>query len=122
MGQRILFLDDSPFRCRWARREFAVGNTLAVAATADEAVGMLGSGPPFDAAYLDHDLEGEHQDSSEPNTGAAVVRWIVANRPTIGRVVVHSLNAPAANRMVDDLRAAGYEAEYVNFLRLCGAL
>jgi hypothetical protein len=32
-----------------------------------------------------------------------VVRWILKHRPAIGRVVVHSFNAEAAERMVQAL-------------------
>lgn len=126
---RTLFLDDNPARRAWAKRELGPTRQLCTAEDAVACIGFLRdtlpalfgieASPPFDEVYLDHDLGGEtFADSSQPNTGMEVVRWIVANRPTIGAVIVHSLNAPAANEMVARLRDAGYTAEYVNFLRL----
>lgn len=110
-----LFLDDNMARQRWAAKHL---NPTVQAADASGAIAALSSGG-FDVVYLDHDLGDEtYQDEAEENSGSGVVRWIVANKPAIGRVVVHSLNAPAANRMVQCLRDAGYEARYRPFLLL----
>jgi hypothetical protein len=107
-GEDALFLDDCPARTAWARRVF---RGLTTVATADHAIERLAA-RPWGLVLLDHDLVGTYQDPAEPNTGSAVVRWIVANRPAIGLIVVHSLNAGAANQMVADLRASGYSAHY----------
>jgi hypothetical protein len=108
-----LFLDDSPARARWAMRNL---EGVVWVKTAAECIAALDR--PWDAVYLDHDLDGEWQDWREKNTGTEVVRWILTNRPAIGRVVVHSLNSPAANRMAKALSRRGYAAEYVSFLTL----
>lgn len=116
---RILFLDDNPARLRWARREFIPGHDLSLVDSAAAATDLLGSLFGWDLVFLDHDLGGEeHADPSDPNTGSAVVRWVARNRPGVGRFIVHSLNAPAANGMVLSLREAGYRADYINFLDL----
>lgn len=114
-----LFLDDNPARCGFAIR--VLGPDLIVTMTAGGAIRSLASvdQPDFAEVYLDHDLGDEtYVDSSRPDTGYEVVRWIVANRPRIGRVIVHSHNTPAGNRMVADLRGAGYVADYVPFTTL----
>ena len=102
---KTLFLDDSDLRCR----PYLSANPWAtIARTAAEAIAALGR-EPFDVVSLDHDLGGQaYVDSSEPETGMEVVRWIVANRPVIPSVIVHSLNEKAAERMVQALKEAGY--------------
>lgn len=121
---RILFLDDNPARLQWATRELKPGNQLVLVETATQAIeqfhlmGMLPSWS-WDLVFLDHDLGGTtYADPNDPNTGSGVVRWIVANRPKVDWLVVHSLNAPAANGMVASLRGADYHASYINFLKL----
>jgi len=110
--RRALFLDDCPERTAIFRS--LVPDAVCVE-TADACIEQL-SACPWDVAFLDHDLGGEvYVDSSKPNTGAAVVRWIVEHRPDVGSFVVHSLNADAAKRMVAGLREAGYGAEHVPF-------
>jgi CheY-like chemotaxis protein len=129
MPDRILFLDDNPARQRWAARELGIGNRLTPAVTAEDAIGYLWSttaeglgieaNPPFDLVHLDHDLGDEtFVDSSRPDCGMEVVRWIVANRPTIGRIVVHTMNTPAGHAMVRALREAGYNAKYRSFYKM----
>ena len=116
---RILFLDDSPARLAWAKRTFGPGNDLTLVETAEAAIKALALADPWDGVYLDHDLGGEtYVDSNRPDTGMEVVRWMVENRPVVERVIVHSMNTPAGNAMVQKLRDGGYDAYYVMFLRL----
>lgn len=129
---RILFLDDNPARARWAREYLCVrtagdAHEFFPAATAAGAIALLAMsvGPAaggfrFDVAYLDHDLDGTYQDPSEANTGSAVVRWAAANRPRVGRFVVHTMGnrGPA---MAAALGAAGYTACYMSFVSLVKA-
>ena len=125
---RVLFLDDSPARLRWARTNLGLGNHLDLAETAGQCCELLrrtlsdlspDASEAYDLVFLDHDLGGEtYVETTRGNSGSSVVRWIVRHRPPVGRFVVHSLNTPAANGMVADLRAAGYEAQYINFMRL----
>jgi hypothetical protein len=117
----ILFLDDCPTRTDWARRRLSLPTDLFKSVeTAAMAIRFLGESPVhFDTVYLDHDLGGETwQDPDDKNTGSEVVRWIVLNRPRIGRVFVHSMNTPAGNRMADNLRQAGYDAQYRSWLTI----
>lgn len=110
----VLFLDDNPAR---QKRFLQHCPTAPVALSADECIAFLRY-HAWDLVFLDHDLGDEvNDDPSGDNTGSAVVRWIVANRPTIGRIVVHSLSqyAPA---MRDALIAAGYDAECIGFMTL----
>jgi hypothetical protein len=66
-------------------------------------------GNEWDIMCLDHDLGGEtYVDSDNKNTGMEVVRWIVANKPKIGQIFVHSYNVGAAHVMAQDLSKAGY--------------
>lgn len=116
-----LFLDDDPERLRWAKQQlFAV-----CVSTAQECIDMLGEGP-WGMVCLDHDLGGESDDPKcegpDGKTGLDVVRWIVKHRPTVlAGFLVHSLNAPAAERMVDELTKAGYHARRVPFTSMRGS-
>ena len=108
----VLFLDDDTTR----QRRFAAANPGArITATAAETITML-MAQSWNVVHLDHDLGGEvYVDSNRKDTGAEVVRWILANRPRIGRVVVHTWNTVAGPRMSEDLQRAGYDAVWVRF-------
>lgn len=108
----VLFLDDDPTR----QRRFAAANPgTRITSTAAETIAML-MVQPWEVVHLDHDLGGEvYVDSNREDTGMEVVRWILANRPRIGRIVVHTWNTVAGPRMSEDLRRAGYDAVWVRF-------
>ena len=116
---RILFLDDSPARRKWAEKTLkTAGNYIDTSASAFDAICAFGHNR-FDVVYLDHDLNEEaFEDSSVRNCGMEVVRWIVANKPTIGEIIVHSMNTPAGHEMVQKLQEAGYTAKYRSFYRM----
>lgn len=77
--------------------------------TASEAITQLSTGK-WALVSLDHDLNNEaFVDSARPDCGMEVVRWIVANRPVIGRVVVHTVNRKASELMYEALAGAGYD-------------
>ena len=116
----ILFLDDSPARRRSAVTYMHGVHTtdrarLAISALEDQR---------FREAYLDHDLGGESDDPATEDadglTGMHVARWIALNRTDL-RVVVHSLNGPAAERMAGVLRDAGVSVDVVPFTALLDA-
>ena len=108
----VLILDDCPERGRAFLARFPHARWVE---TASEAIASLQS-LAWDLVCLDHDLGGEHfVDSRQANTGAEVVRFIVRDRPPISQIIVHSLNGPAAARMVADLDSAGYAATQVPF-------
>lgn len=72
-----------------------------------------------DQLFLDHDLgEETFADSNIENCGMEVVRWMVKNKPIVKEVIVHSLNAPAAENMVELLKSAGYNAIRIPFTNL----
>lgn len=119
MSHRTLFLDDNPARRRWATLNLGVGTELVTVKDVDGAIAALGDGNPWAIVYLDHDLgEETFVDSSRPDCGMAVVRWAIANRPSVGEFVVHSLNTPAGHEMVGALNVAGYTARYRSFYRM----
>jgi CheY-like chemotaxis protein len=101
----VLFLDDSIERTKQFR---SLNPSATCVETAAEAIDLL-SKSVWDGVFLDHDLGGEaYVDSELPNTGMEVVRWIVANKPFISWIVIHTLNSDAGNRMEGALRDAGY--------------
>lgn len=118
MSERILFLDDCPTRRRWAQREFGPGNHFEAVDNAEAAIACLAE-KAYDLVYLDHDLDGEAwANPNGKNTGSEVVRWILLNRPKIGKVIVHSMNTPQGNRMANALRRRGYDATYRSWLTI----
>lgn len=121
--KRILFLDDCPARQKWAKENFDIpGNYFAYASTAAEAIEWIGWGEPegfFDDVYLGHDLGGEvYVDSLRNDCGMEVVRWIVENKPKLGRIVVHTMNVIAGIAMCRSLKLAGYDAARQPFNQL----
>lgn len=101
-------MDDSELRIERFKRQEEKFNVVIVARTAQEAIEAL-SNTVFDAVYLDHDLGGKQfQSSEDENCGMAVARWILKNKPVIPNIVVHSWNIPAAQRMTQMLKGAGY--------------
>lgn len=106
---KILFLDDSSERAAVFRRN-SVGHDVTYCTTAAEAIDALASAA-FDRAYLDHDLDEEHQNQvrDDLEDGRTVARSL-ASDPERHRdclFVLHSLNEPARRAMCDILRDAG---------------
>lgn len=66
--------------------------------------------------FLDHDLNNEaFVDSNRADCGMEVVRWIVANRPEIDEIWVHTANKGAAGLMWRVLTEAGYTVKVEPF-------
>ena len=102
---RILFLDDSPDR---AKEMLAHYPETVWVQTATDAIRKL-SEEKWHVVCLDHDLGGEtFVDPSREDCGTEVIRWIELMKPTIGKVIVHSWNYPAAKQMVARLRRNDY--------------
>lgn len=111
----VLFLDDNDFRCQTFRSFVPFGTIVN---EAQECIDKL-SEKDYDIVLLDHDLGGEvYVNSEEKNTGMEVVRWIVENKPRIGKVVVHSLNSGAALNMGDKLTSQEYVTYIIPFTSL----
>ena len=115
---RVFLLDDDTRRHNWFARRFE-GDHLDIADTVARAREFL-SDNIYDAIFLDHDLLPEHyhsQETDDENTGYAIALWL-ATRPELQRastIMVHTRNADGAIRMVEELRRAGRQAEYVPF-------
>jgi len=101
---KILFLDDSDMRHAFIQRVLAgAGHTVDHVETVDEACVAMAAGS-YDMVFLDHDL-------ADPNsTGEDVTRWMASSPKAkpVKQVIVHSANPLGAQKMVDCLRAAGF--------------
>ncbi len=115
---RVFLLDDDTRRHEWFTRRFA-GDQLDIADEVEAARELL-SKNLYDAIFLDHDLLPEHyrsETADDERTGYAIAVWL-ASRPEIQRastIMVHTRNADGAIRMVEEMRRAGRQAEYVPF-------
>lgn len=109
----ILFLDDDRSR---TKAFFSQIPSAECVETAAACILALKQQDHWDYVFLDHDLGGEvHVDSALEETGMEVVRWIVANRPKIKMVIVHSLHSEGAKRMCRTLEDAGYIVARIPF-------
>lgn len=55
---------------------------------------------PYDLLLLDHDMEGQFEDSNHPNTGYQFVKWLVDKEPVPKpEVVLHSQNPVGRKNM-----------------------
>lgn len=117
----ILFLDDDVNRAAIAyQRSTEERRSKTIwCKTAQEAIQTLQQFE-LEEAHLDHDLEGPYyMDSRHHNCGMEVVRWLESHAAdhTWDKVafVVHSHNVRAAVKMVERLRASGYDVKYIPF-------
>jgi hypothetical protein len=115
---RIFLLEDDERRCEWFAKRFK-GDHLDISCEVSQAKELL-STRSYDSIFLDHDLIPEHYGASETDderTGYAIASFL-ASHPELQRaatIMVHSFNADGAMRMVEELRAAGRQVEYVPF-------
>ena len=115
---RVFLLDDDTLRHEWFAKRFRRDH-LDVAVTPEKAIELL-SANHYDAIFLDHDLLPEHyyaETFDDRQTGYAVASWLAAN-PQYHQssvIIVHTRNADAAMRMVEELRRVGRQAENVPF-------
>lgn len=115
---RVFLLDDDTRRHIWFAKRFD-GDYLDIADDVARAREFL-SENLYDAIFLDHDLLPEHyhaEATDDENTGYAIALWL-ASRPELQRastILVHTRNADGAMRMIEELRRAGRQAEYVPF-------
>ena len=115
---RVFLLDDDRLRHEWFARQFK-GERLDVAEEPARAVELL-SAKHYDLIFLDHDLLPEHyyaEGFDDERSGYAVARWLAESpaRHAAATIVVHTRNADGAMRMVEELRRAGRQADYVPF-------
>jgi len=109
----IVFLDDN------AARTETFGSKVPLAITtltAEKCISEIQKIDLIDFLLLDHDLGDEtYVDSNREDCGMEVVRWIIANKPNIFQIVVHSLNFSAAKEMGAKLKDAGYNVIVLKF-------
>jgi hypothetical protein len=115
---RVFLLDDDTRRHKWFEKRFK-GDHLDIAENAAKAKEMLNN-EYYDAIFLDHDLHPEHYNSESTDdgrTGYAVAVWLSSNpeKQCASTILVHTRNADGAMRMVEELRRAGRNADYVPF-------
>lgn len=115
---RVFLLEDDQRRCDWFAKRFK-GDVLDISCEIDQAKDLLQT-RTYDSIFLDHDLQPEHYGSETPDderTGYAIASFLAA-RPELQRaatIMVHSFNADGAMRMVEELRRAGRQADYIPF-------
>jgi hypothetical protein len=115
---RIFLLEDDERRCDWFTKRFK-GDQLDIACDVMHAKELLTT-RSYDSIFLDHDLMPEHYGATEADderTGYAIASFLAAH-PELQRaatIMVHSFNADGAMRMVEELRGAGRQAEYIPF-------
>lgn len=115
---RIFLLEDDERRCEWFAKRFK-GDVIDVACDVAQARKFLTTGV-YDSIFLDHDLMPEHYGADthdDENTGFAIASFLASN-PELQRsatIMVHSFNSEGAMRMVDELRGAGRQADYIPF-------
>ena len=115
---RIFLLEDDERRCEWFEKRFK-GDEIDIACDVNQAKELLQRNT-YDSIFLDHDLMPEHYGSETPDderTGYAIASFL-AERPELQRaatIMVHSFNTEGALRMVEELRRAGRQADYVPF-------
>ncbi len=126
---RILLVEDDEGRCAWFRSRFS-GHQLDATCDVREAIRWLET-RDYRLIFLDHDLAAPHYeqiefdyDDEEDLTGYRVARWLAehADRQRGATIIVHSLNYAGAQRMVQLLQDAGFDAEYVPFTILISGL
>jgi len=118
---KIFILEDSKERIAIFRSKL-IGHELTIAETAADAIRLL-DGNAYDIIFLDHDLGGEEMVGVRgKNTGSEVVRWMKPNLTNYCPVIIHSLNAPAAQYMKQELEDVGVEVHCIPFLGLCNRL
>lgn len=108
----MLILEDNGARIEYFKRVYPAA---AIVKTAKDAIYNLNL-VQHSVVSLDHDLNGEaFVDSDCHDCGMEVVRWIVANRPPIERILLHTANRKASKAMKDALVGAGYKVYRVPF-------
>ena len=115
---RIFLLEDDERRCEWFNKRFK-GDEIDIACEVEEAKELL-STRTYDSIFLDHDLMPEHYGSDTPDderTGYAIASFLAERRELqrAATIMVHSFNADGALRMVETLRSAGRQADYIPF-------
>lgn len=113
---KILILEDSGGRIKTFEKHLGKDHDLYFfdnVIEAKEALQLLG---PFDALFLDHDLDDKiFVNSNEENTGYQLAKWISENDDIkFDEIIIHSLNPVGAQ----NIKAVLPEAKVVPFINL----
>lgn len=107
---RIVSIEDDENRVKKFKSEF-IGHDYVNYYDAQS--GIEGLKGQISVLLLDHDLGGMIMvDTADKNTGSEVVRYMQKNIIDVDNIIVHSLNEPAAQSMVSNLKNAGYANVY----------
>ena len=115
---RIFLLEDDKRRCEWFAKRFK-GDVIDVACEVPQPKQLLQT-RAYDSIYLDNDLMPEHygaDTTDDERTGYAIASFLAAH-PELQRsatIMVHSFNADGGMRMVEELRNAGRDVDYIPF-------
>lgn len=108
-GDHVLVLEDEDKERKFYRK--LIGTHFEVITTAKACIERLKEralqNEGYSVIFLDHDLGGEHYTPSDENSGFEVAKWLAVNPFPVDYIIVHSLNQPAAKRMVETL-SPGY--------------
>ena len=108
---KVFVLDDMEVRLEWFRTRLChkYKAIVVTAKTVSEAITCFEMHNDFDAIFLDHDLgERAFVDSSDPETGFQVAKYIRDNNINAKLIVVHSLNYGGAMNILSVLPSAKY--------------
>lgn len=124
---RILVVEDDNERINWFKRQ-ALGMPIDIVTTAAEGLALLEQ-YDYTQIFLDHDLADHHYRAYDGHTctgefdeetGFSVARFLGANpqKSEGAEIFVHSLNEPAARRMVRELHQGRRNYHRIPFNRL----
>jgi hypothetical protein len=109
----MIVLEDDPNRHRF----FARFHGARITTTVEACRAAIKESEPVDLLCLDHDLGGKILEDAT-DTAMPLVEWLVSTQPEIGCILIHSCNAPAAERMESKLLASGYRIVRCPFVAL----
>jgi CheY-like chemotaxis protein len=115
---RILIVEDDDRRRSWFDERFAQYQRDTTDDVSVAVQWLLER--DYALIFLDHDLTLEHYEfemADDGLTGYVVALWL-AEHPesqTEAQIIIHSLNYPGSDRMVQCLQTAGRQAEHVPF-------
>lgn len=105
---KILILEDDLNRIV-KFKEKHINDTIEWSDQAKEVISKLESNE-YDILYLDHDLGGKQMEWDEDNCGMTVAKYLNDNPLSDAtKIIIHSFNFPAAQRMLQLLPNATYQ-------------
>jgi CheY-like chemotaxis protein len=116
--KRILIVEDDDRRRSWFDKRFAQYERDTTDDVSVAVQWLLER--DYALIFLDHDLALEHyalEMADDGLTGYVVASWLAEHpeRQAEAQIIIHSLNYPGSDRMLQCLQNAGREAEHVPF-------